>query len=117
MERKRTITNQKLRKQRVRRQLRGTATKPRLTVTISNRHVSAQLIDDTAQRTLAASSSVGQKSLPDNLTERARWVGEDIAKRAGKAKVSQVVFDRGARRYHGRVAALAEAARAGGVKF
>lgn len=116
MERKRTIANRNLRQLRVRNQLKGTAERPRLSVSISNRHVSAQLIDDSSHTTMLASSSVGQKALKPNLSERAKWVGEDIAKKATKAKVKAVVFDRGAKRYHGRIAALAEAVRAGGIK-
>src|SRR5687767_9513041 len=109
-------TAKQRRQQRVRARLQGTAERPRLTVSISGRHVSTQLIDDVAARTLAASSSVGQK-LPASLNDRAKWVGDDIAKRAKTAKIARVIFDRGPRRYHGRIKALAEAARAGGLEF
>ncbi len=101
---------------RVRTLVRGTATRPRLSANISHLHVSAQLIDDDAQRTLAYSTSVGQK-ITGSLTDKAAWVGADIAKKAVKAKVGKVVFDRGSRKYHGRVKALADAARSGGLEF
>ncbi|HEX9594749.1 MAG TPA: 50S ribosomal protein L18 [Candidatus Saccharimonadales bacterium] len=117
MERNRTIANRALRKTRVRNRIRGTADKPRLTLSISSRHVSAQLIDDTSSHTLAASSTVGQKNLDANLTARAKWVGADIAKKAKKASIVRIVFDRGDKKYHGRAAALAEAVRAEGIKF
>jgi large subunit ribosomal protein L18 len=78
--------------------------------------VAAQVIDDSRGTTLAASTSVGRKDSA-NLTDKAVWVGTDIAKRAVKAKVKAVVFDRGPKLYHGRVKALAEAARAGGLEF
>ena len=116
METKRTAHNRNLRKLRVRSRIRGTAERPRLCLKISGRHVSAQLIDDSNHSTLAASSSVGQKALSTNLTEKAKWVGGDIAKKAKKSKISKAVLDRGDKRYHGRVAALAEAVRAEGIE-
>lgn len=111
------IHNLKLRKNRVRAKVFGTTEQPRLTVTISNRHVSAQIIDDTAHKTIVAATTVGQKSAGDNLTEKAAWVGKEIAKKAQAKKVKKIVFDRNGRKYHGRVKALAEAARAGGLEF
>lgn len=101
----------------MRNRIRGTASRPRLTLNISNRHVSGQLIDDDARVTLAASSTVGQKNLGNNLLERAKWVGADLAKKAKKAKITQVVLDRGSRKYHGRVAALADALRTEGIEL
>ena len=94
----------------------NSAKKPRLTINISSRHVSAQLIDDDSHHTLASSSSVGNKKLNVNMTERAKWVGSDIGKKAKKAKINQVIFDRGHKQYHGRVAALADAVRDEGIK-
>ena len=112
-----TIRNQKLRKNRVRTVVSGTTERPRLTVHISNRHVSAQLIDDTKHVTIASVSTATQKGAAGSMAERAAWVGSEIANKAKKAKVSRVVFDRNGRLYHGRVKALAEAAREQGLEF
>lgn len=101
---------------RVRTVVRGTSDRPRLSVNVSNLHISAQIIDDSKGKTLAYATSVGKK-LEGNLSERAAWVGQEIAKKAKKAKVSQVAFDRGARKYHGRIKNLADAAREGGLEF
>jgi large subunit ribosomal protein L18 len=105
---------------RVRKKVTGTAERPRLAVFRSNRHMVAQVIDDAAGRTLAAASSV-EKDLRDgpggDKTAVAATVGRRVAERARAAGVSRVVFDRGGFRYHGRVAALAEAAREGGLEF
>jgi large subunit ribosomal protein L18 len=78
--------------------------------------VTAQIIDDTKHATIAYISTVGQKAA-GTMTERATWVGTEIAKKAKAAKVKQVVFDRNGRLYHGRIKALADAARAGGLEF
>lgn len=101
---------------RVRSVVRGTTERPRLSVKVSNLHITAQVIDDVTSRTLAHATTVGQK-MTGTMTEKAVWVGGEIAKRAIKAKVSKVVFDRSSRKYHGRVKALADAARAGGLEF
>lgn len=108
--------NAERRAYRVRARARGTAARPRLAVHISNLHVSAQLIDDDKGVTLAAASSVGKK-LTGSMAEMAAAVGKDMAAAAKKAKVKQVIFDRGSRKYHGRVKALADAARAEGLEF
>lgn len=108
--------NKTLRKNRVRAIVTGSATRPRLTVTISNKHVSAQLIDDVAAKTLVASSTVGSKQT-GTLTEQAAFIGSDIAKKAKKNKITTVVFDRNGRKYAGRLHALAEAARKEGLEF
>lgn len=110
------LLNKSLRKNRVRSKVTGTAERPRLSVTISNKHVSAQLIDDVAARTLAASTTVGAKQT-GSTTELAAFVGSDIAKKAKKAKINAVVFDRNGRQYAGRLAALADAARKEGLVF
>ena len=110
------LLNKSLRKNRVRSKVSGTAERPRLTVTISNKHVSAQLIDDVAQKTLAASTTVGAKQ-EGSMKELAAWVGSDIAKKAKKAKITAVVFDRNGRQYAGRLSALADAARKEGMEF
>jgi large subunit ribosomal protein L18 len=112
-----TIHNRLQRKHRVRATVSGTAERPRLSVHISNKHISAQIIDDQASKTLAYVSTVSSKAVKGNMTERAAWVGEEIAKKAKAAKVKTVVFDRGSRIYHGRVAALADAARKAGLEF
>ena len=112
-----TTNNLQLRKNRVRARVSGTTERPRLSVYISNLHVHAQIIDDTTGKTLASSTTAATKDAKGNLTEKATWVGDDIAKKAKKAKVTKVVFDRNGRKYHGRLKALAEAARAGGLEF
>lgn len=106
-----------LRKQRVRAKISGTATRPRLTVTISNMHVSAQLIDDVKQHTIASASTVGNKGAKGTMTEKAALVGADVAKKAVKKKITKVVFDRNGRQYAGRLKALADAARKEGLEF
>jgi large subunit ribosomal protein L18 len=116
MEQARTRTNRNLRKLRIQSRVKGNAARPRLSVSVSNRHVSAQIIDDTSHRTIAASSTVGTKQT-QTMTEQAMWIGEDIAKKAIKQKVKRVVFDRNGRKYHGRLAALADAARKQGLEF
>jgi large subunit ribosomal protein L18 len=108
--------NAQRRAYRVAAKIHGTAERPRLAVHISNLHVSAQLIDDVSGKTLAAASTVGQKA-EGTLTEKAVLIGKDIAAKAKKAKVKQVVFDRSSRKYHGRVKALADAAREEGMEF
>lgn len=108
--------NRTLRKNRVRAKVTGTAARPRLSVTISNKHVNAQLIDDEAHHTLAASTSVGTKQT-GTMVELAAFVGGDIAKKAKKAKITTVVFDRNGRQYAGRLSALADAARKEGLEF
>jgi large subunit ribosomal protein L18 len=110
------LLNKNLRKARVRSKVSGTAERPRLTVTISNVHVSAQLIDDVAGKTLAAATTVGKKTT-GTLSEKAAAVGADIAKKATKAKITTVVFDRNGRAYAGRLKALADAARKEGLEF
>ena len=105
------------RKNRIRATVKGTSDRPRLSVHVSNTNVSAQIIDDTKHHTLAAVTTAGNKAAKGTLTEKAAWVGAEIAAAAKKAKVSQVVFDRSGKQYHGRVKALAEAAREKGLEF
>ncbi len=114
---KKKVQNLARRKNRVRAKVTGTQVRPRLTVFISNQHISAQVVDDEKQNTLAYASSVGNKTANGTMTERAAVVGAEIAKKAKAAKISKVVFDRNGRIYHGRIKALAEAARAGGLDF
>jgi large subunit ribosomal protein L18 len=103
---------------RVRKHVRGTAERPRLAVFRSNRHISAQVIDDRAGTTLAAASTL-EADLHDGSSNRdaAARVGKLVAERAKDAGVERVVFDRGGFLYHGRVAAVAEAAREAGLEF
>ncbi len=112
-----TTKNLARRKNRIRKVVSGTPEQPRLIVHISNKHIEAQVIDDTAHKTLAHSTTVGQKAVTGTMTEKAAWVGADIAKKAKAKKVKRVVFDRNGRLYHGRVRAVADAAREGGLKF
>jgi large subunit ribosomal protein L18 len=104
---------------RVRRKVSGTPERPRLAVFRSNRHIVAQVIDDLAGHTIAAASTVesGLRAGKTGNTAAAAEVGKLVAERAKDKGVSAVVFDRGASRYHGRVAALAEAAREAGLEF
>jgi large subunit ribosomal protein L18 len=104
---------------RVRKKVAGTSARPRLVVTRSTRHISAQLVDDTTARTLAAASSLddGVRSATGDKKTRAAAVGKLVAERAKAAGIDAVVFDRGGNRYHGRIAALADAAREGGLSF
>lgn len=113
---KRKLMNKTLRKNRVRAKVTGTAERPRLSVTISNKHVSAQLIDDVKANTIAAATTVGKKTT-GSVAEQAATIGTEIAKKAKKAKITAVVFDRNGRQYAGRLSALADAARKEGLEF
>jgi len=106
---------------RVRNKLRGTSTRPRLSVHRSNKHIYAQIIDDQNGHSLASASTIesevcGEKENGGN-TSFATKVGKLLAERALEQGIKQVAFDRGSYRYHGRIAALADAARAGGLEF
>ncbi|MCK6448103.1 MAG: 50S ribosomal protein L18 [Planctomycetes bacterium] len=115
----------KVRRQRrvwhVRGKIRRTTNRPRLSVFRSSKHISAQIIDDNTGRTLCAATSVGKAIAPElsgkKKSEKAAVVGAAIAAKAKEIGVEEVVFDRGFARYHGRIKALADAARAGGLKF
>lgn len=104
---------------RVRKRVVGTAERPRLVVTRSNRHMVAQVIDDAAGHTLVSASTLeaAYRGEGGKKVEQARKVGERIAERAMAAGITAVVFDRGGNKYHGRVAAVAEGARAGGLNL
>jgi large subunit ribosomal protein L18 len=106
-------------KKRIRKNMAGSAEKPRLSVFRSNKQISVQIIDDLSGRTIVAASSLVKdiSSQSGNKTEKAALVGKLIAERALSAGVSQVVFDRNGYLYHGRVKQLAEAAREAGLKF
>ena len=95
----------------------GLAEKPRLVVFRSNKHIHAQLIDDSVSKTLVAAADLELKDLKKKKSEIAFMVGESIAKKAIEKNISEVVFDRGGYKYTGRVKALADGARKGGLKF
>ncbi len=102
---------------RVRKKVSGTAVRPRRVVTRSSRHMTAQVVDDTVGRTVASASTLEAdlRALGADKTAKARRVGELVAERAKAAGVDAVVFDRGGNKYHGRVAAVADGAREGGL--
>jgi large subunit ribosomal protein L18 len=113
---KNTLDPRQRRHRRVRKKVRGTAERPRLAVYRSNNHIYAQVIDDVAGRTLASASTAGMDGSTGNI-DAAKKVGAAVADKAKAAGVTKVVFDRGGFLYHGRVAALADAAREAGLEF
>ena len=122
MDHQRAKQRQQLRRrQHVRRRIQGTAERPRLTVFRSNKHIYAQLVDDSAGVTLAAASSAaiqdGDKVLYGGNVKGAVAVGKKIAEEAKAKGIAKAAFDRGHYKYHGRVKALADAAREGGLQF
>ena len=102
-------------KYRIRKNVKGTAERPRLSVFRSNKQIYAQIINDLTGNTLVSASSLGMEAMPKK--EQAAKVGELLGKKAVEAGISQVVFDRNGYLYHGRVKSLADAARKGGLKF
>src|SRR5690625_1422111 len=113
-------TTARLRRQvRGRKKISGTAQRPRLVVTRSSRHITVQVVDDLAGHTLTSASTMeaGLRGTSGDKTAKAREVGALVAERAQAAGVSSAVFDRAGNKYHGRIAALAEAAREGGLAF
>lgn len=110
------LKNSQRRQNRVRTVVRGTTDRPRLSVHVSNLHVSAQIIDDSLHKTILSVSTSGQKK-SGTLTEQAIFVGEEVAKKAKAKKIKSVAFDRGPKLYHGRIKALADAARKSGLEF
>ncbi len=119
---KRKITPRLRAKIRIRKKIKGTPERPRLTVYRSLKHIYAQLVDDTNGRTIITASTLS-KEIQDDLknakgkVERGKLVGTLIAKKAAEKNITTVVFDRNGYRYHGRVQAVAEGAREGGLKF
>jgi len=113
------IVGRRRRHLRVRKKVEGSPARPRLVVTRSTRHVLVQVVDDSTGRTLASASTMeaGLRAAGDDKTAKARKVGELVAERARAAGVQRVVFDRGGNRYHGRVAAIADGAREGGLEL
>jgi large subunit ribosomal protein L18 len=113
-----TVRQSRLRRhRRVRGKIAGTTERPRLVVTRSNRGIVAQLVDDSNGRTLVSASWLQVKSFKGNKTAQAAEVGKLLAEKASSQNVDNAVFDRGGYLYHGRVKALADAAREGGLKF
>ena len=108
--------NKVFRAKRTRAKINGTAERPRLSVHISNKHITAQIIDDDKSTTLVYATTVGSKAT-GSKSELAAKIGKEIADKAKKAKIKAVVFDRGAKLYAGRMSALAEAARKEGLEF
>ena len=102
---------------RLRKKIRGTQAQPRMVVTRSSRHVFVQIVDDLAGKTLASASTMEAdlRALDGDKTAKAKKVGELLAERAKQAGISSVVFDRGGSKYHGRIAAIADGAREGGL--
>lgn len=101
---------------RVRSRIFGSSSRPRLSVHISNMHITAQIIDDSQAKTLLYASTIGRK-LDGSMSDKATKIGEEIAAKAKQAKISKVVFDRGPKLYHGRIKNLADAARGAGLEF
>ncbi len=113
-------TARQYRKERIRKTLSGTTERPRLAVYKSLKHIYAQIVDDSAGKTLAFASSLSKElkgKLEGKKADEAKAVGKLIAEKAKAAKVEQVVFDRSGFPYHGRIAAIADAAREAGLKF
>ena len=120
VKRGRSKTDARIRRQaRGRKKISGTTDRPRLVVSRSSRHVFVQVVDDTAGTTVASASTMEAdvRTLEGNKTAKARKVGELVAARAKNAGVEAVVFDRGGNKYHGRVAAIADGAREGGLSL
>lgn len=115
MDRKQKSQSLQRRHRRVRKKVLGTSERPRLAVYRSNRHVYAQLIDDVAGRTLVSAASA--KTNGDKPVVLAKKVGSEIAEKAKANGISRIVFDRGGFKYHGRIQAVAEGAREGGLEF
>ncbi len=104
-------------KRRIRKNITGTSTKPRLTVFRSNKQIYAQIIDDATGNTLVSASTYNNKAAKGTKIEQAAAVGKEVAEKAIKAGIETVVFDRNGYLYHGRVKSLADSAREGGLKF
>lgn len=108
----------KIRHSRIRKRLVGTSEAPRLSIFRSNKHIYAQLIDDTKSQTIVSASSAGEstKEKSKNL-EKAKNIGKTLAQKAAKKNIKKVIFDRGGYKFHGRIKSLAEGAREGGLDF
>jgi large subunit ribosomal protein L18 len=117
MEAKEKVRARVKRHRRVRKKISGTTERPRLAVYRSNRHIYAQMIDDVGGRTLVSSSTLMTNGKDADRIAQAKAVGKDLAKKARDAGISRAVFDRGGFQYHGRIKAVAEAAREGGLEL
>lgn len=111
------ILRKKIRHLRIRKRVEGTTIVPRLAIFRSNKHIYAQIIDDESSKTIVQVSDIKLKRKEEKKTDLAKLVGLEIAKRGITKKVTKVAFDRGGYKYHGRVKALAEGAREGGLSF
>ena len=113
------LRSRSLRQKRGRKKISGTAERPRLVVTRSSRHITVQVVDDLEGKTVAYASTMEAdlRSFEGDKTTKAKKVGELVAERANKAGIEGVVFDRAGNKYHGRIAALADGAREGGLTF
>lgn len=109
------LTLREKRKIHIRKKISGTSERPRMSVFRSNKHLYVQLIDDVAQKTLLAANTVKEEKGANK--EAAKWVGTHLAEKALQNKITDVVFDRSGYRYHGVIKEIADAARAGGLKF
>lgn len=105
-----------MRKKRVKSAIAG-SDRPRLSVHISNKNIIAQIIDDANHKTLAYVTTNGKNAIAGTMTQKAQWVGEEIAKQAVAVKIKKIVFDRNGALYHGRIKTLAESARNAGLEF
>ena len=108
--------NLNLRKGRIRSKISGSSDRPRLSIKVSNRHIHCQIIDDEKQSTLLGVSTIGMSS-DSTMVEKAEKLGQDLAKKAKKAKISKIVLDRNGKKYHGRIKALADALRKEGMEL
>lgn len=116
-EHKKTAQQRRQRVNRVRSKLSGTAKRPRLSVNISNRSVLAQLIDDEKSVSITSVTSLKAPASAKTMTEKAEWVGKEIAKQAKAKKINTAILDRRFRQYHGRIKALADASREAGLEI
>jgi large subunit ribosomal protein L18 len=110
------LSPRKIRHKRIREKIKGTSFCPRLSIFRSNKHIFIQLIDDEKGKTIISVSDI-KKKIKGNKTEIAKKIGTELAKMAKEKRVERVVFDRGGYKYHGRIKAVAEGARKGGLKF
>ncbi len=115
-ESKNKIANRRQRAGRVRSNIHGVATKPRLSVSISNRHASAQLIDDSKSVTICSASTVGTAA-KGSMSEKMQVIADELVGKAKKSKIEEAVLDRGYRSYHGRIKVFADAVRSAGLKL